>query len=78
MKTRLFILLPVMFFLLVAGSCDNRQENTTALDEQARTEMNQKDLNSLQPPAKISPELTPILSMKPALASGMLQKSRLV
>jgi hypothetical protein len=54
MKTRLFILLPVMFFLLVAGSCDNRQENTTALDEQARTEMNQKDLNSLQPAPKIS------------------------
>ena len=54
MKKLLFIILPVLALLLISSSCDDRPENTTALDEQARTERNQKDLNALQPAPKIS------------------------
>lgn len=35
-------------------SCEERTGNTSALDEQARTEKNQRDLNSIQPAPKIS------------------------
>ena len=52
MKKLLFIL-PMMFVLLTSGSCD-KTENNSAIDEQRRTELNQKDLNSLQPAPKIS------------------------
>jgi len=52
MKKLLFIL-PMMFVLLTSGSCD-KTGNSSALDEQRRTELNQKDLNSLQPAPKIS------------------------
>ena len=54
MKKLLFIILPVLAVLLMSSSCDDRPNNTTALDEQARTELNQKDLNALQPAPKIS------------------------
>lgn len=53
MKKLLFIL-PMMFVLLTSGSCDDKHENTSALDEQKRTEQNQRDLNSTQPAPKIS------------------------
>jgi hypothetical protein len=53
MKKLLFIL-PMMFVLLTSGSCDDKRANTSALDEQARTEQNQRDLNSTQPAPKIS------------------------
>lgn len=48
---QLFAILLLMF---VVTSCDDRSENSTALDEQAKTEQNQRDLNSIQPAPKIS------------------------
>ena len=47
-------LLAILVLMFVVTSCNRRQNNTTALDEQARTELNQKDLNALQPAPKIS------------------------
>lgn len=43
----------MMFVLLTSGSC-GKTRNSSALDEQRRTELNQRDLNSLQPAPKIS------------------------
>ena len=43
----------MMFVLLTSGSCDETG-NSSALDEQRKTELNQRDLNSLQPAPKIS------------------------
>jgi hypothetical protein len=40
--------------LLMASSCESQPENISAIDEQARTEKNQRDLNSIQPAPKIS------------------------
>jgi hypothetical protein len=54
MKKLLFLLLPALVVLLASSGCDDRPSNTTALDEQAKTELNQKDLNALQPAPKIS------------------------
>jgi hypothetical protein len=54
MKKLLFLLLPALVVLLASSGCDDRPKNTTALDEQAKTELNQKDLNALQPAPKIS------------------------
>lgn len=54
MKKLLLVFLPLVFILLTSESCDDRPSNTTALDEQAKTEINQKDLNALQPAPKIS------------------------
>jgi hypothetical protein len=48
---QLFAILMLMF---VVTSCDREESNTSALDEQARTEKNQRDLNAVQPPPKIS------------------------
>jgi hypothetical protein len=49
---QLFAILVLMF---VVTSCSSRKEdNTSALDEQARTEINQRDLNAIQPAPKIS------------------------
>lgn len=47
-------LLAILVLVFVVTSCGDRPKNTTALDEQARTENNQKDLNALQPAPKIS------------------------
>ena len=41
-------------FLLTAEDCDNRPRNTTALDEQAHSETNQRTLFAKQPPPDIS------------------------
>ena len=55
MKKLLFIILPAMLFVLLTSSaCDDRPDNASALDEQARTERNQRDLNATQPAPKIS------------------------
>lgn len=54
MKKLLLVCLPVLFILLVSSACDDNSTNATALDEQAKTEINQKDLNALQPAPKIS------------------------
>jgi hypothetical protein len=48
---QLFAILLLMFMVT---SCDDRPNNATALDEQARTEQNQRDLNAIQPAPKIS------------------------
>lgn len=48
-------LLAILLLMFAVTSCDNtRPENATALDEQAKTEQNQRDLNASQPAPKIS------------------------
>jgi len=54
MKKYLLLLLPVMFVLLTSESCDSPPQNTTSLEEQAHTELNQRNLNSTQPAPDIS------------------------
>lgn len=52
---RLIISLSIVLVTVLMTSCgDGRPRNTAALDEQARTELNQRDLNLLQPSPKIS------------------------
>jgi len=43
-------------YLMSADGCtdDNRPRNTSAKDEQAKTELNQQGLNSTQPPPHIT------------------------
>lgn len=48
-------LLAILLLMFVVTSCGNyEEENTTALDEQVKTEKNQRDLNAGQPAPKIS------------------------
>jgi hypothetical protein len=48
-------LLAILLLMFAVTSCDERRpENSTALDEQAKTEQNQRDLNAGQPAPKIS------------------------
>jgi hypothetical protein len=48
-------LLAILVLMFVVTSCGSREaDNTSALDEQARTEINQRDLNAIQPAPKIS------------------------
>lgn len=47
-------LLAILVLMFVITSCDRAVDNTSALDEQKRTEANQRDLNAIQPPPKIS------------------------
>jgi len=48
------LLLIVAFFLLSSSSCEVRQDNTSALKEQKQTEVNQTQLNSVQPAPRIT------------------------
>lgn len=57
MKKRLSVLLCGIFALSLIGAaedCDGRPANVSAKDEQAATEMNQRNLFAVQPPPKIS------------------------
>ena len=55
MRTQFKILgLLAVFVFLTGGDCDGRPVNTTAKDEQAATEMNQRGLLATQPPPRIS------------------------
>ena len=57
MKNKITVALLSILSLIVlrSDSCDNnRPENTTALDEQAKTEVNQRNLFQKQPPPSIS------------------------
>ena len=49
-------LLAILVLMFAVTSCDDMPttSNTSALDEQAKTEMNQRDLNAVQPAPKIS------------------------
>lgn len=47
-------LLAILVLMFMVTSCDERPQNSSALDEQARTEQNQRDLNTTQPAPKIS------------------------
>jgi len=48
-------LLAILLLMFVVTSCGRtKADNTSALDEQARTEINQRDLNAIQPAPKIS------------------------
>lgn len=47
-------LLAILVLMFVVTSCSTTPDNSSALDEQARTELNQRDLNALQPAPKIS------------------------
>lgn len=49
-----FLLIVAAFTILSCGPTDNRPTNTTALDEQAHTELNQRTLMQNQPPPSIS------------------------
>ncbi len=51
---KLLLLLPVMFILLTSESCDSPPQNTSAKDEQAHTELNQRNLNTVQPAPTIT------------------------
>lgn len=44
----------LVFVLFTAEDCDSKPANTTAKDEQARTEINQRELLTRQPPPSIS------------------------
>lgn len=45
----------ILFVFLTSESCDNsRPQNTSALDEQAKTEVNQQNLMTVQPPPQIT------------------------
>ncbi len=43
-----------MLIMTSCTSCEQKLQNTSALDEQRRTEVNQRDLNAVQPAPKIS------------------------
>lgn len=47
-------LLAILVLMFAVTSCDSANNNTSALDEQAKTELNQRDLNAVQPAPKIS------------------------
>jgi len=47
-------LLSVLFVVVLLISCDNRPSNTSAKDEQAQTEVNQQNLNKVQPAPRIT------------------------
>lgn len=52
---KVIIALFIICLIFTAESCnDNRSSNTSAKDEQAHTEMNQSNLNKVQPPPTIS------------------------
>ena len=54
---KLFTLFAALFFCFGLTSCVDSSaapENTSAVDEQAHTELNQRDLNKVQPAPKIS------------------------
>lgn len=48
------LLIAFCFLACTAESCEDRPENKTAKDEQALTELNQRDLLAKQPPPKIT------------------------
>lgn len=50
----LVLLLPLLAVVLGFDSCDGRPENKTAKDEQAQTEMNQRQLFEAQPPPRLT------------------------
>lgn len=57
MNKRMILILPALcliFFACTAQDCDGRPDNTTAKDEQARTELNQRNLFTKQPPPQVS------------------------
>jgi hypothetical protein len=55
MKKSIFALLTLcLSFILMSSGCDERPANTSAKDEQAHTEQNQRNLNSIQPAPDIS------------------------
>ena len=51
----MYIKLLILFLIFATTTaCDGRKNNTTALDEQEQTEINQRNLFTTQPPPKIS------------------------
>jgi hypothetical protein len=54
MKKLFIVAITLLAFALVSCEPNTRPKNTSALDEQARTEVNQRDLNKVQPAPKIS------------------------
>jgi hypothetical protein len=55
MKTRLLTIIACigLFALMSSEGCDDRPSNTSAKDEQAHTELNQRSLNRTQPPPNV-------------------------
>jgi hypothetical protein len=54
MKNLLLPIFALMLIITSCTSCEQKLENTSALDEQRKTEANQRDLNAIQPAPKIS------------------------
>jgi hypothetical protein len=54
MKKMIIILLAIMVSVLLLIGCEDRVRNLSAKDEQAATEMNQRNLNAVQPPPRLS------------------------
>jgi len=75
MKKSLFTLLTLCFaVLLMSSGCDDRPRNTSAKDEQAHTEQNQRNLNAVQP----SPDITWSLERDNLIKRFKLQNDRSV
>jgi len=49
-----YLFLTMAFLLLSSSSCENKQDNTSALKEQQQTEVNQTQLNQVQPAPRIT------------------------
>jgi PBP1b-binding outer membrane lipoprotein LpoB len=47
-------LLAILVLMFAITSCSRELENTSTLEEQKKTEANQRDLNAIQPAPKIS------------------------
>ena len=53
-KFMIFWMAFAAFIILRSDDCDNRPTNNTALDEQAHTEINQSNLNKVQPAPNVT------------------------
>jgi hypothetical protein len=75
MKKSIFTLLTLCFaVLLMSSECDDRSRNTSAKDEQAHTEQNQRNLNAVQP----APDITWSLERDNLIKRFKLQNDRSV
>jgi hypothetical protein len=53
-KVSVVLIMAFLYITLTSESCDKKEDNTTALQEQALTEINQHGLNKNQPPPRIT------------------------
>jgi hypothetical protein len=53
-KLSVVLIMAFLYITLTSESCGKQKDNVSALDEQKHTEMNQQNLNKVQPPPTIS------------------------